>query len=144
VTDFGVGLAVVDSSQPNQTQHALGTLRYMPPERLAGTFDARSDVYSLGATLYELVSQTPLYAAVDRRELVRLIKQSSPPPLLELVPTIPRDLATIIHRALAGDPSARYSSAQALIGDLTRFLQGESLEAPRPGFFRRLFRRRSR
>jgi serine/threonine protein kinase len=143
VTDFGVGLAP-DPSQPDQPQHALGTLRYMAPERLVGRFDARSDVYSLGATLYELVSQTPLYAAPDRRELMRLVKQAAPRPLTEIIPPIPRDFAAIIHRALAGNPDERYPSAPALIADLMRFLQGTPLGAPPMGLFGKLFSRRGR
>lgn len=143
VTDFGVGLPT-DPAQPDQPQHALGTLRYMSPERLDGSFDARSDVYSLGATLYELVSQTPLYSAVDRRELIRLVKQAAPRPLTELVPSMPRDLGVIIHHALADKPEARYPSAQALISDLTRFLQGAPIEPPKRGVLRRIFGRRRR
>jgi serine/threonine protein kinase len=142
VTDFGVGIQP-DPTRPEQPQHALGTLRYMAPERLYGHSDARSDVYSLGATLYELISQTPLYAAPDRRELMRLVKQAAPRPLTELVPGLPRDLATIIHRTLAGDPNDRPATAQAFISDLLRFVQGDPLEAPSTSLMGRLFGRRA-
>lgn len=140
VTDFGVGLQP-DPLHPDQSGTALGTLRYMAPERLAGQSDVRSDLYSLGATLYEVVSQTPLYTAPDRRELIRLVQQANPRPLTELTPDIPRDLAAIIHRALSGDPRERYESATALIADLARFLQGVPLAGSR-GLFSRLFGRR--
>jgi serine/threonine protein kinase len=141
VTDFGVNLPP-DPLRPDQPASALGTLRYMAPERLAGGGDARSDLYSLGATLYELVSQTPLYAAADRRELIRLVQQASPRPLAELTPDIPADLAAIIHRALAKDPAQRYPSAGALLTDLARLLHGEGLEGAWRGWLRRWFTRR--
>jgi len=145
VTDFGVGLQQPDPENPDQPGSALGTLRYMAPERLSGRCDGRSDVYSLGATLYELVCQTPLYLASERCELMKQVRAAAPLPLLELVPAIPRDFDAIIRRALDPNPDRRYPTAQAFVSDLLRFVQGDAADAGSASVFGRLFgRRRSR
>jgi serine/threonine protein kinase len=138
VTDFGVGL----NPNPEQGQSALGTLRYMAPERLTGQCDVRSDIYSLGATLYELVSQTPMYPMTDRRELMQQVRNAQPLPLVELAPHIPPELNAIIRRATSGDPSKRQPTAQALTAELLRFVQGDAGEPQRRGLLGRLLRRR--
>ena len=79
-----------------QTGDIVGTLRYMAPERLQGQGDARADVYSLGLTLYELLTLRPAFDAPDRAALVRQITDASPPRPRKLDPRIPRDLETIV------------------------------------------------
>ncbi len=138
VTDFGVSRGMGGEPTGSDDQ-PMGTLRYMAPERLAGRCDVRSDVYSLGATLYELVTQTPMHAAAERHELIEHILHSPPRRPRAIVPVIPRALETIILNAVAANPEERYSSAAALAADLHRYLQGESVSRLRPGLARRLF-----
>jgi serine/threonine protein kinase len=143
VTDFGIGRRVEDDLAGGE-EHPIGTLRYMAPERLRGQCDARSDVYSLGATLYELVTQTPVFAAEEKRELVELILASRPRPLREIVPQIPRALETIIGNAIAKEPRDRYPSAAALATDLLRLINDLPVASRRPGLWRRAWRRLGR
>jgi WD40 repeat protein/serine/threonine protein kinase len=128
VTDFGLAKA---EGQPDLTSAGdlLGTLRYMPPEALGGKSDARGDVYSLGLTLYELLALRPAFEEHDRAKLVRLVAGSEPPRLRKLIPGLPRDLATIIHKAIQKDPARRYRSAAALADDLQRFLDDRPIAA---------------
>ena len=117
VTDFGLA-KVDDQKNLTQTGDVLGTLRYMPPEAFEGKTDARSDVYSLGLTLYEMLA---FRSAFDERERNRLIKQviHDEPTRLGLVNRlVPRDLATIVHKAIDRDSARRYATAADLAADL--------------------------
>lgn len=123
VTDFGVGWQA-DAWRSQTAPAFVGTLRYMAPERFSARGDARSDVYSLGVTLYELVSQHPLFPASDRGQLLYQVLNHTPRPLTELVPAIPQRLADIIHQALNRHPQERYPSMQAFKTELSRFIDG--------------------
>jgi eukaryotic-like serine/threonine-protein kinase len=140
VTDFGIGRRS-DEGAADQYEHPIGTLRYMAPERLRGSSEAQSDVYALGVTLYELVTQTPAFAAADRRELIDLIFKSRPVPIRKIVPAIPRALETIIRNAMAADPRDRYASAAVLASDLLRFMNGLPVASRSPGLWTRVSRR---
>ncbi len=122
VTDFG--LAKVEGSEgPTRTGDIVGTVRYMPPERFDGWSDHRSDVYSLGATLYELLTLHTLFGATPQSELIEKVLHDSPEAPRKLDPKIPRDLETIVLKAIAKEPGDRYPTAQALGEDLQRFLE---------------------
>ncbi len=139
VTDFGLA-KVDDQKNLTQTGDVLGTLRYMPPEAFEGKTDARSDVYSLGLTLYEMLA---FRSAFDERERNRLIKQviHDEPTRLGLVNrAVPRDLATIVHKAIDRDSARRYATAADLAADLQRFLDDEPIKARRISGFERLAR----
>jgi serine/threonine protein kinase len=99
VTDFGLAKAT-DSDDLTRTGDIIGTVRYMAPERFAGRCDARSDVYSLGLTLYELLARRPAFERSDRAELVHQVTHDEPPRLRSLDPTIPRDLETVVRKAI--------------------------------------------
>ena len=140
VTDFGIGRRAEEIVAGGE-EHPIGTLRYMAPERLLGHCDMRSDVYSLGVTLYELVTQRPAFAAEEKRELMDLILNSQPTPLREIVPQIPRALETIILNAIAKEPEDRYPSAAALASDLLRLINDLPVASRQPGLWRRTWRR---
>src|SRR5262245_53355120 len=139
VTDFGIGRRA-EGDVTREDEHPTGTLRYMAPERLQGRGDARSDVYALGATLYELAAQTPAFDGGDRRQLMERITRSEMTALREIVPKIPRPLETIILNAMAADPRERYRSAQAMATDLLRYINGLSIRSTRPGRLRQALR----
>jgi WD40 repeat protein/serine/threonine protein kinase len=128
VTDFGLAKT---EGQPDLTQDGdvLGTLRYLPPEALDGKADARGDVFALGLCLYELLALRPAYDAPDRSGLVRQVTAADPPPLRTLIPGLPRDLATVVHKAIQREPERRYRSAAALADDLGRWLDGRPIAA---------------
>ena len=130
VTDFGLAKAT-DQQDITHTGDILGTLRYMPPEAFDGISDARSDVYSLGLTLYELLAFQPAFNTHDRHQLVKLVTTETPPRLDKLNPNIPRDLVTIIHKAIDRDRTHRYQTAEELQLDLQRFLEDEPIRARR-------------
>ena len=130
VADFGlVKLANVDSNLTRSVA-MLGTPQYMAPELAAKdvrSATVRSDVYSLGAVLYELLAQAPPFKAGNLPALLREIAETEPASLRKL--GVPRDLATIAHTCLAKDPPRRYDSAAALAADLRRWLRGDAIAA---------------
>ena len=130
VTDFG--LAKVEGSEgPTRTGDIVGTLRYMAPERFEGWSDRRSDIYSLGATLYELLTLRPLFGTAAQAELIDKVIHDAPDPPRKLDPKLPRDLETIVLKAIAKEPGDRYPTAQALGEDLRRFLEDRPVLARR-------------
>ncbi|HEX5473007.1 MAG TPA: serine/threonine-protein kinase, partial [Lacipirellulaceae bacterium] len=107
VTDFG--LAKLEGSEGlTETGDFLGTLRYMAPERLEGVLDRRSDIYSLGATLYELLTLETFFETQSHAKLIERILNESPPAPSRLKRTVPRDLETIVLKAIAKQPADRY------------------------------------
>ncbi len=128
ITDFG--LAKVDSdSGLTRTGDIVGTIRYMAPERFDGRCDARSDVYALGITLYELLARRPAFAADDRHALIHQVSREEPMSLRRVDSTVPRDLETIVHRAIAKDPAHRFASAAELRDELQRFLSDRPIRS---------------
>jgi len=138
ITDFGLAHAAREAgvTQPGST---AGTLRYLAPEQFQGHVDARSDIYSLGITLYELLTLTPAYETSDQTSLIRSITQSEPLQPRKVRPGIPRDLETVVLKAMARDPQRRYVSAQDLADDLRNYLLDLPIRARRLGFEERLW-----
>jgi WD40 repeat protein/serine/threonine protein kinase len=139
VTDFGLAKAD-DQQNLTHTGDVLGTLRYMPPEAFEGKTDARSDVYSLGLTLYEMLALRPAFDERERNRLIRQVTQEEPARLGKLNRNVPRDLQTIVHKAIDKDPKQRYGSAAALSDDLQRFIEDEPIKARRVSAAERLWR----
>ena len=134
VTDFGLA-RFHDDVNPTRSGDLLGTLRYMSPEqaRAGGAIiDQRTDIYSLGATLYELTTLLPAFDGRDRHELLRRVTLDEPTAPRKIDPTIPRDLETILLKAMSKDPQARYASARDLADDLRRFQEHKPIRARRP------------
>jgi WD40 repeat protein/serine/threonine protein kinase len=128
VTDFGLA-KVEGAGDLTHTGDVLGTLRYMAPERLRGGGDARSDVYSLGLTLYELLALRPAFADVHGSNLADLIERADPPRLRHLDSNVPRDLETIVLKAIDKEPRGRYASARDLADDLQRYVNDQPIRA---------------
>ena len=140
VTDFGLARRLAD---PGITHHdsLLGTPRYMSPEQArTGTIDGRTDVYSLGATLYELLTLRPPFDGQTAAELIDQIGGQEPLPPTKIDRRVPRDLETIALKALAKRPADRYASAAELFEDLGRFLNREPVKARRIGPIGRIWR----
>jgi eukaryotic-like serine/threonine-protein kinase len=135
ITDFGLARFPSDLSLTH-TGDMVGTLRYMSPEQALarrGVVDQRTDVYSLGATLYEILVLRPAFNGRDHQELLRQIALDEPTKPRRINPAVPRDLETIVLKAMAKDPSGRYATAQELAADLKRFLDNRPILARRPG-----------
>lgn len=134
LTDFG--LAREDARATiTLSGDIVGTARYMSPEQARGGgehLDGRSDVYSLGATLYELLALRPAIDGDSREVVLNRLTTDEPRPLRHLEPAIPRDLETIVARCTARDPRQRYQRAAEVADDLRRYLQGEPIRARRP------------
>jgi WD40 repeat protein len=136
ITDFGLA-RVLGGMDLTQSGDALGTPRYMSPEQALGRrtpLDGRTDIYSLGVTIYELLTLLPAFAGDDRLEMLRQIAQDEPVPPRQLDPRIPADLETIVLKAMAKSPADRYPTAAELATDLGRFLDRRSILARRPSF----------
>jgi tetratricopeptide (TPR) repeat protein len=122
------------------TGDVVGTLRYMSPEQALakrGQIDHRTDIYSLGATLYELLTLEPAFAGSDRQELLQQITLEEPRPPRRLNEAIPVELETIVLKAIAKNPAERYATAQELADDLKRFLEDKPIRARRPTLLER-------
>lgn len=130
ITDFGLAQAL-EADDRTTTAHVAGTLRYMPPERFNGVSAARGDVYSLGATMYELACGRTPFSGESSVELMRKITSNDPPRLRTVNPSVPRDFETIVARATAREANARYASAGELADDLQRFIDGLPIRARR-------------
>jgi WD40 repeat protein/serine/threonine protein kinase len=139
VTDFGLAKAD-DQQNLTHTGDILGTLRYMPPEAFEGRSDARSDVYSLGLTLYEMLAFRPAFEEKERNRLIKQVTQEEPDRLGKLNRHVPQDLETIVHKAIDRDPNQRYASAGAMAEDLQRFIEDEPIKARRVSHTERLWR----
>jgi serine/threonine protein kinase len=140
VTDFGLAQVQTDSKL-TMTGDLLGTLRYMSPEQALGkasVLDQRTDIYSLGATLYELLTLEPAVAGRDREEVLRHIAFEESRPLRRHNKSVPPELETIVLKAMAKEAAERYQSAQDLADDLRRYLEDRPIRARRPGSLLRL------
>jgi WD40 repeat protein/Flp pilus assembly protein TadD len=127
ITDFGLAKAEEDGL--TATGDILGTVRYMAPERFRGEGDARTDIYALGLTLYELLTLRPAYSSSDRLKLIEQVKNEEPARPRSLDSRIPRDLETIVLKAIDKEPARRYALAEAMAEDLRRFLTDEPILA---------------
>jgi serine/threonine protein kinase/tetratricopeptide (TPR) repeat protein len=139
VTDFGLARVPGDLDL-TRSGDLLGTLRYMSPEQSQarrGVVDQRTDIYALGVTLYEALTLRPAFDGRDREELLRQIALDEPPPPRRVNPSVPRDLETIVLKAMAKDPSSRYATAREMADDLDRFRQDQPVLARRPGVVER-------
>ena len=134
VTDFGLAQFTGDAGL-TITGELLGTLRYASPEQLLakrGIVDHRSDIYSLGATLYELLTLRPPFEESDRNALIRQITDDDPIPPGARDASVPSELETIVLKTLRKEPADRYTTAQELVDDIERFLDRRPILATRP------------
>ena len=131
VTDFGLAKQLATDSGQTRTGALLGTPSYMAPEQAAGTkiLTPATDVYGLGALLYELITGRPPFQGDTTLDTVLQVLEKDPETPRSLVPRIDRDLETICLKCLAKDPRDRYPSAETLAVDLARYLEGESIHA---------------
>jgi serine/threonine protein kinase/WD40 repeat protein len=139
ITDFGLAKAN-DNAELTQLGDILGTLRYMAPERFRGQSEPRSDIYSLGATLYELLTLQAAFESSDRVRLIEQITHEDPLPPRRCDRRIPRDLETIVLKAMAKEPGDRYADATSLAEDLRRFLADRPILARRTSVVERTWR----
>lgn len=140
VVDFGLARAATDPTLTKQGG-LVGTLLYMAPEQLSSdrpAFDPRTDVYSLGATLYEMIAQRPIFDLEDRNRLVARILDSEPAPLG--LSGLDKDLETIVIRAVAKEPERRFPTALAMAEDLERWLARRPILSRRIGVVGRIDR----
>ncbi|MBI5368442.1 MAG: protein kinase [Planctomycetes bacterium] len=145
LTDFGLAL---ESSLPVLTQSGavVGTAAYMSPEQASGerkSLNACSEVYGLGATLYFMLTKRTPFQGGSFEAVIAQVLFNDPPPPRSIAPAIPRDLETIVLKAMEKEPNRRYPSAEALAQDLDRFIAGESIVA-RPSTKVEIWVRRAR
>jgi outer membrane protein assembly factor BamB/predicted Ser/Thr protein kinase len=145
VTDFGLAKEVDrDQMHLTVTGQVMGTPRYMSPEQASGNTaqaDQRSDIFSLGATLYEMLTGKPTFESDNVIEILRKICTEEPVPPHKLNPKIHRDIETICLQALEKPPERRYQSAAEMTADIQRFFDGEPIEAKPIGIVERIARR---
>jgi eukaryotic-like serine/threonine-protein kinase len=140
LTDFGLARLVEAESTVTRTKEVMGTPSYMAPEQAVGNNAAVSnatDVYGLGAVLYQLLTGHPPFAGGTTYETIKLVLDTEPRQPRLLNPKIDRDLSTICLKSLEKDPKRRYASALALAEDLEHWLKHEPIQARRTGFFTR-------
>jgi serine/threonine protein kinase/WD40 repeat protein/tetratricopeptide (TPR) repeat protein len=131
VTDFGLAKATSDGDNLTHTGDIVGTMRYMAPERFNGQGDLRSDVYSLGLTLYEMLALRPAFDEADRNKLVKQVMHDEPVRPRKLNRSVPRDLETVVLKAIARDPAHRYQTPAEMAEDLKRFVEDRPVKARR-------------
>ena len=141
ITDFGLARTETGPSSLSREGFLAGTPTYMSPEQARGdsNLDARTDVYSLGATLYQALTGEIPFRGAPHLALREVIEEDPLPPR-RLNDQVPRDLETICLKAMAKEPARRYSSTSALAEDLRRWLRGEPIQARPVGLFERAYR----
>ncbi|MBN1205408.1 MAG: serine/threonine protein kinase [Myxococcaceae bacterium] len=143
VVDFGLAREVAEQGQ-TQTGEVLGTPAYMSPEQANGDvrqLDRRTDVYSLGATLYDVIAGRPPFVSEHPWKLLLMSALEDPPPLGQVKPGVPKDLETVVMKCLERDPARRYDSARALAEELRRVLDSEPIQAQRASWGYRLWKK---
>jgi len=131
LTDFGLSGSVRSCDSKNQAKDLHGTLRYMAPERFVGRHDVRSDIYSLGLTLYEMLAMQPAFEAVTEAELIRKVQHNSPVRPSRLQRQVPKPLETIVLNCIAKNPAERYQAVESLYSDLLLFGRGQRVTSTR-------------
>ncbi|EMI44255.1 serine/threonine protein kinase [Rhodopirellula sp. SWK7] len=147
VTDFGLAQVQTEASHLTRTGDPMGTLRYMSPEQAAGKrdeLDHRTDIYSLGVTLYELLTLRPAIEGNGYREMLNNVALHEPPSPRSIDPALPMELDTIVRKAMAKVPGERYSSAGDFADDLQSWLDDKPITAKPPTVFERLSKWRRR
>lgn len=142
LTDFGLARRLDDVTL-SITGALLGTPRYMSPEQAIAAHkqvDHRSDLFSLGSTLYELLTYKPAFPGDSPHAVIQNILTCEPTPIRQLVTAVPRDLETIVLKCMAKEPRERYSAASELAADLRDFLDGRPIQARRASFIERTTR----
>jgi serine/threonine protein kinase/WD40 repeat protein/Tfp pilus assembly protein PilF len=132
ITDFGLA-KLVEGDDLSQSRDVVGTLRFMAPERFRGVTDPASDIYAVGATLYEMLALCPAFNARDQILLIDQIAHQAPAPLRQHDRRIPRDLETIVLKTLSKDPKDRCDKAGELRDELRRYLEGRPTRWRRVG-----------
>ena len=138
LTDFGLARLIETESTMTRTTDVLGTPSYMAPEQARGKnaeLTGATDIYALGAVLYQLLTGSPPFVGTTAYETVRLLLETDPRQPRLLNPKVDRDLGTICLKCLEKDPQRRYPSALGLAEDLERWLQCEPIQARRSGPF---------
>ncbi|EMI57372.1 serine/threonine protein kinase [Rhodopirellula sallentina] len=147
VTDFGLAQVQTEASHLTRTGDPMGTLRYMSPEQAAGQrdeLDHRTDIYSLGVTLYELLTLRPAIQGDGYREMLNNVALHEPPAPRSIDPALPIELDTIVRKAMAKLPSERYASAGDFADDLQAWLDDKPITAKPPTVIERLAKWRRR
>lgn len=142
VADFGIAKWLGRESAATVLESALGTPAYMSPEQAAGgrgELTVATDIYSLGAILYEILVQRPPFSGATPLETMQRVANDSPIPPRLLRPEVPRDLETICLKCLARVPAQRYATAEDLAADLRRWQEGEPIAARPVGPAERLW-----
>lgn len=129
ITDFGLA-KVNDVDELTQTGNLIGTLRYMAPEQFDGEFDERSDIYSLGLTLYELLALQPAFDSLKQSHAINLSSKRKSPALLRTInSSIPHDIETITAKAISLEPKHRFATAQEFADELNLFLDDRPVKS---------------
>ncbi len=140
ITDFGLALCQSDG-RLTMTGDLVGTMNYMSPEQALGQpLDERTDVFSLGATLYELITGKAAFPGQVRGEVLRAIEHAEPIAPRKLNPACPYDLETVVLKALAKNREDRYASAAQMRDELRRVARGEAIQSRRPSLLHRTWR----
>ena len=139
ITDFGLA-KLAGQDDLTRTGDVIGTLRYLAPEALRGRTGPENDIYSLGLTLYELVTRNSPFGDVTASELLRQLSESQPTRPRKVDASIPRDLETIVLKAIAPEPADRYPTALALADDLRCFVEDRPIKARRATVLERAIR----
>jgi serine/threonine protein kinase len=143
ITDFGLARILCDRSDQTKSGYAIGTPSFMSPEQASGHPGAvgmPTDIYGLGAILYELLTGEPPFHGPTTLDTIHAVRFEAPTPPSRLDPRVPRDLECICLQCLEKQPENRYRSARDLALDLRRYLQGKSVSAHRLGPIRRMWR----
>jgi mono/diheme cytochrome c family protein len=143
IADFGLAKRLDDDSGHTRTGEVLGTPSYMAPEQATGQKERigpATDVYALGAILYELLTGRPPFRGDNPLDALRQVTTQDPIAPSRLAPSVPRDLEAICLKCLEKEPAARYASAQELADDLQRCLNGQPVKARRLGKIQRTWR----
>jgi WD40 repeat protein/serine/threonine protein kinase len=130
ITDFGLAKAE-GANELTEAGDIVGTVRFMAPERFDGRSLPQSDIYSLGLTLYELLTLRPAFDDTNKGRLIEKVLHEPPVPPRRLDARVPRDLETVVLKCLAKEPAGRYATAEALADDLRRFLADRPIRARR-------------